>query len=110
MCCWGIHAEVVANLHYGLLIYDRFRYQKPVSRGTSFLRRVQSDDGTWSSKWYAGAYYGTFKAISVLAPLCPGDRAVRRAEEFVLRQQHSNGGWGREDGEPIATPFALLSF
>ncbi len=36
---WGIHPEVVANLLYGLLLFDPTRYRAPLHRSATYLER-----------------------------------------------------------------------
>jgi hypothetical protein len=106
---WGVHAEVVFNLLYGLLLYDRERYAEPLARATTFLRTSQDSEGWWPSRWYAGRFYGTFKATMVAAELCPADAALDRTRSLLARARLGDGGWGEGQSDPLSTAFALLS-
>jgi hypothetical protein len=105
----GVHPDVVANLLYGLLLYDPDRYCVPLRRGVSYLAETQEVSGAWRSKWYAGPYYGTFRAVSVLGALAPGGRALSRARDFVRETQLASGAWGEGAGSALATALALLA-
>jgi hypothetical protein len=106
---WGIHPEVVANLLYGLCLYDPTRYRAPLHRSVTYLERVQSANGSWSSKWYTGPFYGTWRAVSVLSRLTPASKTLARARGFLLAGRNPDGGWGEGSSEPLSTALALLS-
>jgi squalene-hopene/tetraprenyl-beta-curcumene cyclase len=105
---WGTGAdpEVVANLLYALVLFDRSRFAETIRRGAGYLRRQQQDDGSWTSTWYRGPYYGTYACLRLLCSLSPRSLAVRRAAEFLCRTQHGDGGWGAA-GESNALDTAL---
>jgi len=106
---WGIHPEVVANLLYGLCLYDPTRYRAPLHRSVKYLEKVQNADGSWSSKWYTGPFYGTWRVLSVLSRLTPGSDTLARARGFLLASRHGDGAWGEGASEPLSTALALLS-
>jgi Squalene-hopene cyclase C-terminal domain len=105
----GAQPEVVANLCYGLVLHDRTRYRLPLERAASYLESVQADDGHWDCAWYADRYYGTYRAVSVLAVVRPESLAIRRARSFLLDRQGVDGGWGDGRSDPLNTGFAVLS-
>jgi squalene-hopene/tetraprenyl-beta-curcumene cyclase len=106
---WGVHPEVVANLLYGLCLYDPARYGEPLRRSVQYLEKVQNADGSWSSKWYCGPFYGTWRAASVLGRLTPDSKALMRSQEFLCATCHPNGGWGEGTPEPLSTALAMLA-
>lgn len=106
----GVHPEVVANLLAGLLLYDPARYDRSLERGVAYLESAQQPDGWWESMWYAGPFYGTFKAAAVLGRLAPDGPASTRAREFLSQSQHADGCWGEGDGNPLATAHAILAW
>ncbi len=106
---WGVHPEVVANLVFGLGLYDRLRYRTQLQRACGYLKQVQGDDGAWTSRWYAGPYYGTYKAVAALCLLTSGDSSLERARQFLLATQHRTGQWGEGGGSALDTGLALLT-
>ena len=106
---WGIHPEVVANLLYGLCLYDPARYREPLRRSVQYLEKAQNPDGSWSSKWYCGPFYGTWRVASVLGRLTPGSEALMRSQSFLYARRHANGGWGDGAPEPLSTALAMLA-
>jgi hypothetical protein len=105
----GIHPEVVANLLAGLIHYDRERYRIPLERGADYLESVQGADGSWTSKWYRGPFYGTYRAAVVLSQLRPTAMALQGARVFLRSSQTTTKAWGGGRGEPLSTSFALLA-
>lgn len=106
---WGVHPEVVANLAYGLILYDPIRYQDPLLRASAYLEGAQDERGVWPSKWYAGPYYGTYRVATVIARVSPESSVLTRAWEFLVLDQHCDGSWGDAEGDPLSTSLALLA-
>lgn len=101
----GVHPEVVANLLAGLLLADPDRYATCLADGLAYLDAVQEPGGWWESKWYAGPFYGTFKAAVIVGALAPSGTTAYRARDFIRDSQQRDGGWG----DPLATAHALLA-
>jgi hypothetical protein len=47
--------------------------------------------------------------VSVLGRVAPSSDALLRARRFLVDVQHTNGGWGDGDTEPLSTALAILS-
>lgn len=105
---WGVHPEVVANFALGLELYDRRRFALPLQRIAYYLESAQEPDGWWPSRWYDGRYYGTYKALAWLAPAGRAPDAVERGRAFLLRAMRSDGSWGVDSADPLATAFGVL--
>jgi len=105
----GAHPDVVGNLLYGLLLYDRLRYHHEILRTVAYLEAVQDEQGAWLSRWYAGSYYGTYRVISAISIVSPDSDACRRARTFFLRSQRVDGSWGEGRSDPLATALSLLA-
>jgi squalene-hopene/tetraprenyl-beta-curcumene cyclase len=106
---WGIHPEVVANFAYGLCLLDRVRFAGPLQNIAAYLERAQNSDGSWTSKWYDGPYYGTFRAAAVLRRVRPSSFSMDRARTFILTRQRHDGSWGEPLSSPLSSAFALLA-
>jgi squalene-hopene/tetraprenyl-beta-curcumene cyclase len=106
---WGTgpDPEVMANLLHALHVYEAVRFAETIERGLDFIERAQADDGSWSSTWYYGPFYGVFVASRVLAAARPFSTSLSRAIGFVRESQLRDGGWGVGDADALSTSLAL---
>ena len=67
-----------------------------VSRGLDYVLRDQEPDGSWFGRWGVNYLYGTGSVVPALRAIGMGPRAqpIRRAVEWVISHQNSDGGWG----------------
>jgi squalene-hopene/tetraprenyl-beta-curcumene cyclase len=108
---WGTGPdnEVMANILYALHLYNPKRFNETVRHGLRYLETQQETDGSWSSKWYYGAYYGTYVCLRLLIAAQPNSPAIASAIDFLRTTQQSDGGWGLGDeSDPLSTALALL--
>ncbi len=70
-----------------------------LASGLDYLRRAQEADGSWFGRWGTNYIYGTWSALVALkaAGVEKTSPMVRRAADWLLAKQRSDGGWG-EDG------------
>ncbi len=107
----GADAEVVANLLYALVLYDRVRFADVLARGAGYLEEQQQADGSWLSTWYHGPYYGTYVAVRALTAIGGASRTrIERASDFLSAARRTDAGWGLPgaDSDPLSTSLALL--
>lgn len=105
----GVHPDVVAHLADSLRLADQRRYGRAVAGCAAYLAGAQEPDGSWRSAWYAGPYYGTFRAARVLGTASAWPDSCERAQAFLVRRQSSHGGWGTGEDETLSTAFAVLA-
>lgn len=67
-----------------------------IDKGIRFMLGIQQPDGSWEGMWGVGFTYGTWFGVEGLleAGLAPSHSAIRRACEFLLSKQQTDGGWG----------------
>jgi squalene-hopene/tetraprenyl-beta-curcumene cyclase len=78
---------------------DTTANSQTVARGVDYLRRVQLADGSWYGRWGMNYIYGTWSVLCALnvVGLEPGEPMMRKAADWLVSIQNSDGGWG-EDG------------
>jgi hypothetical protein len=90
----GRDAEVVANLMFAALLYER--QVGPCALGP-FIRRAgdwlagrQQPMGFWRASWYVGVYYSTYAVVRLLHALGGHSQAIDRAVRFLGQAQASD--------------------
>ena len=95
--------DITARVINALLAHGHDPDAGPLRRATDYLLREQEKDGSWPGRWGANGIYGTWLALSALAPLAartggrPAERlsrACRRGSRWLLEVQNEDGGWG----------------
>ena len=77
-------------------IDDRSAVTDSIARGSLWLRRNQTADGSWRGVWGVQYIYGTLFGIRGLIAdgASPTDPALRSAGRWLLKCQREDGGWG----------------
>jgi squalene-hopene/tetraprenyl-beta-curcumene cyclase len=68
-------------------------------RAIDYLRETQLKDGSWYGRWGMNYIYGTWSVLCALnaAGIGHDDDLIRKAADWLISIQNSDGGWG-EDG------------
>ena len=109
-------ADVTARC-LGMLAQLGYKNDHPcVAKAIDYLRREQEPEGCWYGRWGTNYIYGTWSVLCALNAINtdPKDPVIRRAADWLLAKQRSDGGWGesgdsywagKPKGEnPISTP------
>jgi squalene-hopene/tetraprenyl-beta-curcumene cyclase len=77
-----------------------------LDQGVAYLERTQEKDGSWYGRWGMNYVYGTWSVLCALnaAGADLHSSVVRRAVDWLLAIQNSDGGWG-EDGESYSLDY-----
>jgi squalene-hopene/tetraprenyl-beta-curcumene cyclase len=76
---------------------------RAIERGLRFIEQTQNSDGSWNPLWFGNQdnpddvnpCYGTAKVLLAYRDLGMFDTpAARNGLNWVVKSQHSNGGWG----------------
>jgi squalene-hopene/tetraprenyl-beta-curcumene cyclase len=103
------------------------RMERALRRSLDYLEHAQTDEGTWLPLWFGSQAapgqtnptYGTARVLSALQspqrhPNPRTDAMARKATQWLLTAQNSDGGWGGAPGVPSTleetglSVFALL--
>jgi squalene-hopene/tetraprenyl-beta-curcumene cyclase len=117
-------SDVTARVVTALSIVKRPEDQQALARAIAFLRKEQTDVGSWFGRWGTNYIYGTWSVLMAFgqAGIGSDDEAVRRAVAWLSGQQNADGGWGECNGtyeghpcpgertasNPYQTAWALL--
>jgi squalene-hopene/tetraprenyl-beta-curcumene cyclase len=71
---------------------------RAVADGVAYLRRTQLAEGSWYGRWGLNYIYGTWSALCALnaAGVDHQDPVIRKAVEWLLSIQNTDGGWGED--------------
>jgi squalene-hopene/tetraprenyl-beta-curcumene cyclase len=71
---------------------------KAVAAGVAYLRRTQLAEGSWYGRWGLNYIYGTWSVLCALnaAGVAHDDPALRKAVDWLVSIQNSDGGWGED--------------
>jgi squalene-hopene/tetraprenyl-beta-curcumene cyclase len=75
----------------------RYRADHPVAaKAIEWLKRNQSDEGSWWGRWGVNHIYGTFSALVGLRAIGVNMREpwIQSAVGWIKSRQNSDGGWG----------------
>jgi hypothetical protein len=111
---WGTgpDVEVVANFAYALYRYQPEKYSAVIEKAIQFICNNQHEKGFWESRWYYGAYYGTYVCLRLLETDKEKYRpSIQKAIGFITENQNKDGGfgWQPDISDALSTSFALLS-
>ena len=73
----------------------------------TWIAAQQDEDGSWSDKWHASPYYATTSCVTALGACRAEPVAMCRAVRWVLATQRVDGSWGRWEGTPEETAYAV---
>jgi hypothetical protein len=108
---WGSEPdlEVMANFLYALSCYDSDRFRNNIEKGALYIADKQNEDGSWTSTWYQGPYYGTWICCRLLGTLKNYAKYIDKAIKFIIDTQIDNGSWDKDSGAVLNTAYALMT-
>jgi hypothetical protein len=90
----GRDVEVVANLMFAALLYERRvgpgALGPFIGRAADWLAGRQQPMGFWRASWYVGVYYSTYTVVRLLHALGGYAQSIDRAVRFLAQAQASD--------------------
>lgn len=107
----SVDVEVMANLLYTLQIFNKEKYNMSIKHGVEFLEKTQNKNGSWTSTWYWGEYYGIYVCLRLFVETKQDSKSINKAKDFLLKKNASNKAWGYKNSidDPLNTAYALIS-
>ena len=83
-------------------------YNPHIRNASQYLISKQNKEGYWESRWYYGAYYGTYVCMRILLVLNEY-ASVSRALKYIIATQNTDGGFSEgTQSDPLSTALAVL--
>jgi len=107
----GSDVEVVANLVFALIMYDRKRFATEIDRGVNFLLNSHKNKHFWKSTWYYGNYYGTYVCMRAICAANGPRDTIEKTIVFLENSRQPDGSWEVEGqgSSALQTALALLA-
>ncbi len=107
----SVDIDVMANFLLALSEIDYEKYKYEIALGIEFIENNQNEDGSWSSTWYWGNYYGTYLCLKLFSKVNPRSKTINKAIDFILLTQNTGGGWGYKNSisDPLNTSYSLIA-
>ena len=105
-------SDVTARVVTVLGRMGRAEHRSVIARALQYLRAEQETDGSWFGRWGTNYIYGTWSVLVALEAAGVGrdDPMVRRAVEWFIARQNSDGGWGESNDSYDRTHHGEQSF
>lgn len=103
--------EVIANMLYALHLSNPVRFKLQINKALKYIENVQEEEGCWKSTWYYGPLYCTYMSLRILSICKPESICLRKAFDYIIKTQNSDGGWGKEakgNSDALNTAYALI--
>lgn len=82
--------EVIANILYGLYLYNPKKFEYNIKNGIEFIAKMQNPEGFWNSTWYCGQLYGTYVSSRLIGAVNPSHPALFNVASFLTDQTKSS--------------------
>lgn len=105
-----LHSSPSVNIHVLDAIKDCHEYRRRdevIEKILKFLSKKMINGQYWVDKWQITPYYSTGHAAIALCNV--DNRMSSKAIDWIMKTQHSNGGWGHADGTLEETAYAVQS-
>jgi squalene-hopene/tetraprenyl-beta-curcumene cyclase len=91
--------EMLGALNYAL-------DEPHVASGLAYLRRTQTQAGSWYGRWGVNHVYGTWCVLDALEVLGTERERMLRGAQWLISMQNPDGGWGETCHSYVDPSFA----
>lgn len=98
--------DVTARCVSFLAQLDKPEDKVVIERAIKYMRAEQEPAGCWFGRWGTNYIYGTWSALCALnaVGISHDDPAIKRAVDWLLYVQRSDGGWGEDEASYEGAP------
>ncbi|MGL4686495.1 MAG: squalene--hopene cyclase [Commensalibacter sp.] len=98
--------DVTARCVSFLAQLDKPEDKAVIERAIKYMRAEQEPAGCWFGRWGTNYIYGTWSALCALnaVGISHDDPAIKRAVDWLLYVQRSDGGWGEDEASYEGAP------
>ncbi len=98
--------DVTARCVSFLAQLDKPEDKAVIERAIKYMRAEQEPVGCWFGRWGTNYIYGTWSALCALnaVGISHDDPAIKRAVDWLLYVQRSDGGWGEDEASYEGAP------
>ncbi|MFF2505893.1 prenyltransferase/squalene oxidase repeat-containing protein [Streptomyces sp. NPDC058067] len=108
-----VNAHALEYLNHLRMHRDITEYGAVEDACAEWVIAQQTEDGCWYDKWNVSPYYSTTACVEALLDARKQDEpqldSLRRAREWLLRNQTDSGGWGMAEPSSEETAYAVMA-
>ncbi|KAJ3693471.1 hypothetical protein LUZ60_008951 [Juncus effusus] len=95
--CTSAAIQALALFKKKYPMHRRGEIEKRIGNAKNYVKNIQNDDGSWYGSWGLCFTYATWFGIEALVAVgktYENSKSIRKACDFLLSKQLSDGGWG----------------
>ncbi|MHA1269238.1 MAG: hypothetical protein ACTSPY_05570 [Candidatus Helarchaeota archaeon] len=107
--------DCIENDENGVVLYytymiNKSHYKDMLDLGAEFIANQQHANGTWTTPWYPGDYFGIYRIGSFLALYNKTKyyETLEKSYSFIMNTINSDNGWGKNGiSNPLDTAYCI---
>lgn len=103
-------AGVMANLYYGLFLFNRERYKEKILKGIHYIiSKFDPSKNNWTGSYYTN-YYTFYLVSRLINAFKPNIGCLNLAKAKMRGEQKLNGSWNNSPQDTASVLLGLLTF